>query len=180
MSKALVLYASKYGSTKELAEVIGEELRAEVFEVAHAPEDFSGYELVVLGSPLYCANYLESMNHFLRNRGKAFAGKAVAAFVLGATELEIQPGLTGEEDETRYTQDEWAEGLAKRTAGRVIAFRGFGGRMVANQLDLRDRGMLEWFFRYLMRKPLEGFDQIDLEQVRLWARGLPGLVSSEV
>lgn len=175
MSKALVLYASKYGSTKEVAEAIAEALSTQAVNVNAAPS-LDGVDLIVLGSPLYCANYLEPMNHFLRENEGSFAGKAVAAFVLGATELEVQPGLTGEEDETRYTQDEWAEGLAKRTGARIIAFKGFGGRMVANQLDLRDRGMLDWFFRYLMRKPLEGFDQLDFDAIRAWARSLPGLL----
>lgn len=86
--------------------------------------------------------------------------------------MGARPGLTGEEDELLFTQQEYAAGLANLTGGETIDCRGFGGRMVPEDLDDADRGILEWFYRFLMRKPLEGFDLIDLAAARRWGEEL--------
>ena len=70
MSKLLVAYASKHGSTAEIAEAIGDELRAAGVEadVAQASEvgDVARYAGVVLGSAVYMKRWRPEARHFLR------------------------------------------------------------------------------------------------------------------
>ena len=82
----------------------------------------------------------------------------MAAFITAAADMEPQVGLTGEVDPLLYTQQDYAEGLAQLTHGDVIGARGFGGRLVPQELDEADRSMLEWFYRRLMSETLHGFD----------------------
>lgn len=177
MAKCLVVYDSKYGATKELAQAIAEGLQADIANVETDP-DVRPYDLVVIGSPIYGGDYLDSVRSFLRANRPFLAKRKVAAFVSAAAEWERSLGLTGEEDELVFTQQEYAEGLAKLAGGQVVGARGFGGRLVPEHLDARDRSMLEWFYRFLMREPLKGFDTLDLEGARRWGEELAAAISA--
>jgi len=168
---AVVVYASKYGSTREVAEAIAAGLGADVVAATDTVE-LDAYTLVVLGSPLYSNDFLEGMQRFVKAHHEQLSTKRIAAFVLGATEMEVNNGLTGDVDEKRYSQEDWAKGLGRTAGGKLVASRGFGGRMRAAELDHTDRGMLEWVYRYIMHKPLTGFDLLDLEQARAWGESL--------
>jgi menaquinone-dependent protoporphyrinogen oxidase len=60
MKHILVAYASKYGSTAEIAKKIGEVLRGSGLEVnvvsATEVENISSYEAVILGSGVYAGH----------------------------------------------------------------------------------------------------------------------------
>jgi hypothetical protein len=101
----------------------------------------------------------------------------VAAFITAAADVEIPPGLTGDEDEMLHTQQDYADGLARLTGGEVLCTRGFGGRLRPEQLDQGDRRMLSWFYRYLMHDELKGFDLLDLADARAWGEKLQGLLN---
>ncbi len=177
MRKSVVIFASKYGSTREVAEAVGEGLGADVFAVAEEVE-WPRYGLVVLGAPLYSGRYLRGMELFVQRHREVLRGMKVAAFVTAAADLEVQEGLTGEVDEAVYSSQDYAQGLGRMSGGEVVAYQGFGGRMLPGQLDAADRGTLEWFYRYLVRKPLEGFDLIDLDAARRWGDSLRRFLST--
>jgi Flavodoxin domain len=68
-SRVLLAYASKMGSTKEIAEVIGQELEASALQVVVAacednpsPADFDG---VVIGSAIYTRHWLKAATRYL-------------------------------------------------------------------------------------------------------------------
>ena len=171
MANSLVVYASKYGSTKEVAQAVADGLGANIVSAANDP-DVRPYDLVVLGSPVYGGDYLDPMKDFLRANRPYLAKRKVAAFITAAAHWERSPGLTGEEDELLFTQQEYADGLAKLAGGETIDCRGFGGRLIPEQLDEADHGMLEWFYRFLMHEPLQGFDLIDLPSAYRWGEEL--------
>lgn len=171
MTKALVVYGSKYGSTQEVAQAIADGLGADVANAASFP-DITAYDLVVIGSPIYGGNYLDSVREFVRVNRPLLAKRKVAAFITAAADMEPVTGLTGEEDGRLYTQQDYADGLARMTGGNVIDDRGFGGRLVPDQLDEQDRRMLDWFYRWLMHEPLKGFDLLDLPAAYRWGEEL--------
>lgn len=177
MAKHLVVYTSKYGSTREVAQAVADGLQAKIANADDNP-DVRSYDLVVLGSPIYGGDYLEPIKDFLRGNKPFLAQRKIAAFITAAAHWERDPGLTGEEDELLFTQQEYADGLAHLTGGEVIDSRGFGGRLIPAQLDDADRGMLEWFYRFLMRKPLQGFDLIDLSSAQRWGEELRAAVDN--
>jgi len=68
-TKVLVAYATSYGSTQEIAEVISETLRSQGLTVDCEPirkvKTIEGYSGVVLGAPFYMFHWHKEALHFL-------------------------------------------------------------------------------------------------------------------
>lgn len=87
--RLLVTYASKYGSTAEIAEVIGKELRKRNYEVEVKPiEDvvsMDGFDGFVIGSALYAGGWIKTAANFLRSNQELLAKRPVWLFSSGPT-----------------------------------------------------------------------------------------------
>jgi menaquinone-dependent protoporphyrinogen oxidase len=83
----LVAYATRYGSTQEVAEVVATTLREKGLEVAIQPMrdtlSLEGYHAVVLGAPLYMFHWHKDALHFLSRYHEALMERSVAIFALG-------------------------------------------------------------------------------------------------
>ena len=88
MPKALIVYSTRAGETKNIAELIGEGIRFSGAEakVVNANEikkdtDFEGYDAYVFGSPTYHGEMMQGMKTllFLAEKGN-LEGKVGAAF----------------------------------------------------------------------------------------------------
>lgn len=83
----LVAYATRYGSTKEVAEAIGARLRESGLEADVRPvpdvRSVDGYVGVVLGAPLYIGSLLKGTLEFLEQHRAALEQMPVAVFALG-------------------------------------------------------------------------------------------------
>jgi len=73
----LVAYATRYGSTQEVAEAIGETLREQGLGVEVRParevRTLEGYDAVVLGAALYMYRWHKDARRFLSRQRKALA-----------------------------------------------------------------------------------------------------------
>ena len=177
MAKCLVVYGSKYGSTQEVAQSIADGMGADIANAATHP-DIRSYDVVVIGSPIYGGEFLPSVRDFVRVNRNLLAKRRIAAFITAAARWERPSGLTGEEDDLVFTQQEYAEGLARMAGGEILDCRGFGGRLDPEILDQHDRGILEWFYHWLMHEPLQGFDLIDLPAAYRWGEDLRAMVGT--
>ena len=87
--KLLVTYASKYGSTAEIADVIGKELRNRNYEVEVKPvsqvDSLTGYDGFVIGSAVYAGSWMKVAAKFLRANQEQLAGRPVWFFSSGPT-----------------------------------------------------------------------------------------------
>lgn len=67
MAKVLVMYFSKYGSTKKYAEWIASELNGDVYNIKNIKQDIlENYDTIILGSGLY-AGKIEGINIIINN-----------------------------------------------------------------------------------------------------------------
>ena len=104
--KLLVAYASKHGSTAEIAEVIGKELRKRGYQVEVKPAEEVGdpawYDGFVIGSALYAGGWLKPAAQFLRDNQGLLVTRPVWLFSSGPTgegdPNEILDGWTFPED----------------------------------------------------------------------------------
>ena len=120
----LVAYATKNGSTQEVASAIAASLREHGAQVALLParavrEPVAGYNLVVLGAPLYSGRWHRDARGFLRRHRRELSGAAVAVFGMGPR--------TGAEEAWRRSRAQLDRVLVKRAWLDPIAVTVFGG-----------------------------------------------------
>jgi menaquinone-dependent protoporphyrinogen oxidase len=88
----LVAYASKHGSTAQVAEVIAASLGAQRLEVdvrrADEVEDVARYAGVVLGGALYMGRLHRDARRFLRRHREPLASLPFAVFAMGPKTLD--------------------------------------------------------------------------------------------
>jgi menaquinone-dependent protoporphyrinogen IX oxidase len=151
----VVLYASKYGSTRACAQTIATALGVAAFDVAAADEAeraLAGAAWAVLGSPIYGPAVLPAMERFCERAHAALAARELAAFVVcGDTVWMPRAGEGGERNLGKLTR------LLPRAP---FATAVLGGRMVIEELDEQDREAILAFYRRLGRSP-DGFDRMD-------------------
>ena len=89
MTNVLVAYATKYGSTAEIAEAVGETLREQGLPAdvkpARGVEALEGYDAVVLGSGLYIGGWHEDAVWFVRHFEAELKTRPVWLFSSGPT-----------------------------------------------------------------------------------------------
>jgi menaquinone-dependent protoporphyrinogen IX oxidase len=85
--KVMIAYATRSGSTAEIAEAIGKELGKWGAEVDIQPVtdigDISSYGSVIIGSPILYGKILPEVKKFLKKYEESLAQKRVACFLTG-------------------------------------------------------------------------------------------------
>jgi menaquinone-dependent protoporphyrinogen oxidase len=85
--KVLVAYGSKYGSTKEIAEKIGEAVKGEGVDVdvlsADKVKSVTGYQGVVIGSAAYIGMWRKEVVSFVKKNEKELTKRPVWIFSSG-------------------------------------------------------------------------------------------------
>jgi menaquinone-dependent protoporphyrinogen oxidase len=134
MTNVLVAYASKYGSTKEIAEHIALILRGEGLAVdvkdAETVSSLQVYHAVVVGSALYFDNWLPAARELLESFQDELTSKSVWLF---------SSGITGEGDFREVIGWYYPENLkdiVKTIQPKEIAL--FGGKVESKNLELED------------------------------------------
>src|SRR5712692_7362404 len=96
-ASVLVAYATRYGSTQEVAEAVAATLRERGLTVDIGPmrevRTIEGYRAIVLGATLYMFHWHKDALHFLARHREALTQRPVAIFALGpfhAEEKEFQ------------------------------------------------------------------------------------------
>lgn len=90
----LVSYATRYGSTQEVAKVVAETIKKRGFSVELLPmrnvSNLHAYEAVVIGAPIYIGRWHEEMRKFLQTHQIWLQKLPVALFTLGPIHNEAQ------------------------------------------------------------------------------------------
>ena len=161
-ARVLVAYASKYGSTQDIAEAIGRSLREEglAVDVARCKDvrDLAPYTAVVVGSAVYVGRWRREAADFLRQAEPQLAKVPVWLFSSGPTgEGEAEELMHG------WHFPSALQSVADRIGPRDIAV--FHGKL--------DRSRLKAFDAFIVRNvkaPLGDFR--DLDVVATWARSI--------
>ena len=82
MSRVLIMYFTKYGSTKKYASWLAEELNGDIFPINKVKQqDLSNYETIILGSALY-AGSIKGVDLLVKNY-EQIKGKKIVIFTCG-------------------------------------------------------------------------------------------------
>jgi menaquinone-dependent protoporphyrinogen oxidase len=92
MFRVLVVYASKKGSTREVAEAIADRLEADglrtVVQPASDRVDVSAFDAVVVGGALYTGRWHRDARRFLRRHRRVLGTMPVAVFAMGPATMD--------------------------------------------------------------------------------------------
>lgn len=165
-TKFLVAFATRYGSTQEVAEAIAATLREIGVDVdlqlLRDVHSLTGYEAVILGAPLQMYRWHKDALSFLSRHRQAVTTLPVALFALGPVH---DPH---DEQEWQDSNAQLDKELAKFPWFKPVAIEMFGGM----------------FDPALLRFPLNKFagpapasDIRNWEAIRVWAENLPGMLT---
>ena len=161
MTMILVSYATKYGTTREVAECVGKTLceRGIEAEVRPADEvrDLTGYSAVVLGSALYYFMLHRDAKRFLSRHRQALASVPIALFALGPFNDTPEEMASARAPIDKY--------LAKHEWLSPVSVAVFGGR--------HDPALLRFPDNNPAMRNMPPSDARDWNAIRAWAGGLP-------
>lgn len=84
LSKGAIIYRSKYGSTHQYAEWLGDRLRLPVYDPATiTPQQLAGYDYFLIGSPIYIGKML--IRQWLEKHRDVLTGKKIFLFIVCGT-----------------------------------------------------------------------------------------------
>jgi menaquinone-dependent protoporphyrinogen oxidase len=154
--KILVAFASRHGSTSEIADALAQELRVAGHSVAVRQADevkeLGGYEAAVIGSALYMGNWLPEARRFVEEHRERLATVPVWLFSSG-------PLGTG---------DPQPNGDPAHLDAMMRATHARGHRVFVGKLNPGDLGFGERLMAKVVKAP-EG-DFRDWDDIRAWAR----------
>lgn len=140
MTRILVAYATRNGSTQQVAEAVATVATASGAQVRLAPAaairgPLTGWDLVVLGAPIYSGRWHRDAQRFLRRHQADLASVPVAVFGMGPRR--------DEEEAWQRSRDQLDRALARRPWLVPVAIGLFGGvdparRNRTDRRDLRD------------------------------------------
>jgi menaquinone-dependent protoporphyrinogen oxidase len=154
----LLAYATRFGSTQEVAETVAAALREAGLKVDLQPmqqvKTLDGYAAVVLGAAIYNTKWHADAHQFLAQHQAALKQRPVAIFTLGP--------LSTSASAMRNSRHQLDKELAKYRWLKPVAVEVFAGKY-----DPKKPGM--GFFERL----LPARDYRDWEAIRAWANALP-------
>src|SRR5690349_15338500 len=124
MTRVLVAYASRHGSTRQVADAVATAARVAgadvaIVETTSATKPLTGCDLVILGAPIYSGRWHRGAHRFLRRHRRELEPLAVAVFALGPR--------SDEEEAWRRSRLQLDRALARRSWLVPVAIGLFGG-----------------------------------------------------
>jgi len=160
----LIAYATRYGSTQEIAEEVAEALSQKGLEAVvrnvMEVEDLSGYAGVILGCPLYMGKWLPEVSDFVRRYALELNSMPLAAFTSGYT-LREKTDLSQRRAKTAI--------MSLHPFFRPEEVGLFAGRVSSEHISDADRDIIR------MAGVKEG-DFRDMREVRRWAESIIPLI----
>jgi menaquinone-dependent protoporphyrinogen oxidase len=165
----LVAYATRYGSTQEVAEAVADKLHESGLAVELLPlrevRALEGYRAVVMGAALYMFRWHKDARRFLSRHRKALEQRPVAVFALGPVH---EPH---DEQEWQNSQAQLDKELAKFPWFEPMSVELFGGKF--------DPAKLAFPINKLAGSEPPS-DARDWDAIRAWGRGVAAMLGAEL
>ena len=158
MTGVLVVYATKNGSTRDVAEAIAVALGSDNVNVAASPaREIKGpvgdRDLVVVGGALYSGRWHHDAHRFLKRHRRELDKMPVAVFGMGPR--------TEDEEAWRRSRAQLDRALARHVWLRPLAVTVFGGVDPPRRSGRPRRDLRDW------------------DAIQAWSRGLEELLPAE-
>lgn len=159
MLKTLIIYESKYGTTRKVAKYLSLVLGpAHYCTTSQFQPEYEDFDLVIVGSPIYSGKILPPVSRFLEDQAEWLEGKLVALF---STSISPEDGYEKLVD-------------MEKILGKDVPKKALGGTLKLDSLDSDDQRDLE-LFSEMVGFPLEDMDLFNLEEVLEYALELKNI-----
>lgn len=160
MTRILIAYTTRGGSTQEIAEKLAENYRTRGSEVSlthlKSARDLKTYDAFVIGAPIHAYRWLPDAARFVSRNARLFSQKPTALFV---TCLAMRFGA----EEARLAVLTWLKEVLERIpAVKPHQVGIFAGTYLPEKLPTVDR----WIMRMTKEKPA---DYRDWQKIHAWA-----------
>jgi len=167
-----LIYATKYGSTKDTAIWIKDGARREIdlldIESISYSEVSSRYDFIIVGSGVWIGGVHEKLIEFLTSEAKALDDKVIASFIVCGTDGSTESGR--ERINTYFDQ------LHEQLRTPPLLSEYFGGRIIVEKLTSEDREALVQFYRTYLNSELTSWDRTDPEKARRYGKDVAGSI----
>lgn len=172
--KILVAYATKHGSTAEVAEFIGQVFREHDLDTtvmaAEKVQSVSDYDAFVVGSPVYASLWLTEISQFLERFETELSKKPVYYWMNCIRVLEP--------DGREHALAEYIyKPLMNKIGVRDIAV--FGGKLSLDEIDWNERWTLSARYEGDALPGSRNDDYRDWEAIREWAKHIREQLTGE-
>jgi menaquinone-dependent protoporphyrinogen IX oxidase len=150
MIRTLVVYSSKYGSTKDAAKIISLITGPAVYcSVDEFKPEYKEFENIVIGSPVIQEKLEPSIIEFVGNNRNWLKNKSISLF---CTCLDKNGGL----DQLRS--------LEKFMEIKAVSMKALGGRLIMDKLDETDLALIKKFLDHV-NLPFEDMNFYKMEEI---------------
>ncbi len=179
--KAIIVFGTRYGATRDTAEEIAKILKARKFDVKvvnikeEKVKDIAEYGLVIVGSGVACGKWVNEAEDFLKKFRKDFENKKLALFV-----SSVEPIYKREENNEEVTKMHKInlENRVSKYGLKPVSMGFFGGIIDFNRMNFLTRKGMEAAFKSPLQK--HGFretepgayDLHEWDEIRIWAKEL--------
>lgn len=122
--KGLIIYKSKYGSTKQFSEWLKEDTGFDLREISNVPSNLKDYEIIIIGCSIHAG--LISLQKWIMQNWESIKGKQVILMLTSGT------------SDIRFIQKTMEKSLSQEIRKRITLFP-VGGRYLLNRMSIFDR-----------------------------------------
>jgi len=170
-----LIYATKYGSTKDTAGWIKDGMRGNVdllnIEDISFSDTVSKYDLLIIGSGVWIGGVHEKLIDFLESNADVLTGRVMASFIVCGTDGSTEDG--------KERIDGYFEDMHMPLKDDHIMSEYFGGRIIVEQLTEEDREALTEFYSTYLGTELTSWDRTDPEKAALFGKDLKNFLAEK-
>lgn len=144
MANILVIYASKYGQTKKIADAIAKHLHSydhslSLLNIDHISSkiDLNQCDAVIIGASVHAGEYSSKLQEWIKTNHQLFASKPTAFY-------SVCLGILQKDEKVQTEEQKIKEGLFDRTGWRPSLSEIFAGALEYSKYN--------WFLKRIMRR----------------------------
>ena len=161
MAKTLVLYFSKYGTTKEYAEWIAEELNGDIYSINNFNNDIlNNYDIIILGSALYAGKII-GKDIFIKNY-EILKNKKLVLFTCGLADYDKTENINSVYNRLKK---EFPEKIIENI--KIFYLR---GGINYKELTLKHRIMMWMMKKMILRNGIEKLSEEDKKFIETYGK----------
>lgn len=166
--KVALIYATRYGATKDTAQWIAEGIGRDIdllnIEEISFADTINKYDLFIIGSGIWIDGVHRDMLSFLKIYKDELKDKVIASFILcGTTNKDVK----GEERIATYFSK-----FHTSLEVKPPLHQNFGGRMIIDKLNKKDRAILENFYTKVLKRDFVDWDRTQPKEARIFGKSV--------